>query len=79
MTITVQISEQNARQLDFLMAGSHCSRDDLVNAVLAQHLEEEAEFRRDLEESIKEMDAGLGIPHAQVMAEMEAIIQRYEA
>ena len=71
MTTTIQISEDNARQLAAVLQGSDCSPEELVNDVLRGYLRQDIFLKQKLEEAMQSIEAGKGIPHAQVVAMMQ--------
>lgn len=73
-TITVRLKSDAKDRLDRLAALTRRSRSFLAAEALEAYLQYELEIIDAIEEGIEDMRAGRVVPHAQVIAETDAIL-----
>ncbi len=71
-TITIDVDESKLSAIDQLAEQMHLDRSSLLNQALGSYLALKDYKLAQIEESIRELDAGKGIPHAEVVREIEA-------
>ena len=74
-SITVRTDSDTLQRLDRLAAELDRSRNHLVNQALKAYLDEQAWQIEEIKQGIAELDRGDSVPHEEVMAEMDTLIQ----
>lgn len=72
-TVTARIPEKNVKALDALAKFQQRDRSYIINQAVNQLILEDQLFREAVEEGLRQMEAGQGIPHEEVVAEFEAM------
>ena len=75
-TITVRVSTELRDRLERIAQATRRSKSFLANEAIARYVESEAEIIEGILEGLAELDAGKGIPHEEVMAEIDAMLGR---
>ncbi|SDG36827.1 CopG family ribbon-helix-helix protein [Pelagibacterium luteolum] len=78
-TLTVRLSAETKAKLDRLAKITERSKSFLAAKALDEHVTRELEICEGILEGIAEADAGRTVPHEDVMAEMQAIIDAASA
>ncbi len=78
-TITVRVTNDARDKLDRLAALTRRSRSFLAAEALDVYLKFELEILEGIEEGIEDMRAGRVVPHEQVVAETQAIVDAARA
>lgn len=73
-TITIRTDPETLQRLEKLAKATERSRNYLVNHALKAYLDEQAWQIAAIQEGLASLDAGEGIPHDEVMAELRAKI-----
>ena len=73
-TMTIEIRQDVKDQLDALASGAEQSSQHLVEAAVTAFVEQELALRQSIEKGLAEGRAGDLVPHAEVIAEMRALI-----
>jgi predicted transcriptional regulator len=74
---TVRTDSETVHRLDVLASRLDRSRNYLVNQAIKEYLELHGWQVEKIQEGIAAADRGHTIPHEEVMAEMEALIQEH--
>ncbi len=73
-TMTIEIRQDVKDQLDALASGVEQSSQHLAEAAVTAFVEQELALRQSIEKGLAEGQAGDLVPHAEVIAEMRAMI-----
>ncbi|SIP92416.1 Predicted transcriptional regulator [Rhizobium sp. RU33A] len=73
-TMTIEIRQDVKDQLDALASGAEQSSQHLAEAAVTAFVEQELALRQSIEKGLVEGRAGDLVPHAEVIAEMRAMI-----
>ena len=73
-TMTIEIRQDVKDQLDALASGAEQSSQHLAEEAVTAFVEQELALRQSIEKSFAEGRAGDVVPHAEVIAEMRAMI-----
>ncbi|MFN3636023.1 MAG: CopG family ribbon-helix-helix protein [Rhizobium rhizophilum] len=73
-TMTIEIRQDVKDQLDALASGVEQSSQHLAEKAVTAFVEQELALRQSIEEGLAEGRAGDLVPHAEVIAEMRAMI-----
>ena len=77
--VTIELTEDQKARLEALAAFKHVSVSQYLVDLAEHNARRDAEFRALVQEGIDEADRGELIDHADVMAEVEALIAASEA
>lgn len=81
-TITVRVSKELRERLEAVAKATRRSKSFLSNEAIERYVESEEDFIASIKQGMKELDEGKGIPHEEVMREIDEIIadaERYHA
>jgi predicted transcriptional regulator len=81
-TITVRVSTELRDRLEVIAKETRRSKSFLSNEAIERYVESEEEYIESIKQGLKELDEGKGIPHEEVMREIDEIIaeaERYQA
>jgi predicted transcriptional regulator len=81
-TITVRVSTELRNRLEAIAKETRRSKSFLSNEAIERYVESEEEFIESIKQGMKELDEGKGIPHEEVMREIDEMIadaERYQA
>jgi predicted transcriptional regulator len=81
-TITVRVSTELRNRLEAIAVETRRSKSFLSNEAIERFVESEEEYIESIKQGMKELDEGKGIPHEEVMREIDEIIadaERYQA
>jgi predicted transcriptional regulator len=81
-TITVRVSTELRDRLEAIAKETRRSKSFLSNEAIERYVESEEEYIESIKQGMKELDEGKGIPHEEVMREIDEIIaeaERYQA
>jgi predicted transcriptional regulator len=81
-TITVRVSTELRNRLEAISKETRRSKSFLSNEAIERYVESEEEFIESIKQGMKELDEGKGIPHEEVMREIDEMIadaERYQA
>ena len=78
-TANVHVRPALADRLESLGRSLHRSKDKLAEEAIERFLESEEEIIADIKEAQAQLDAGLGIPHADMMRKVREIVEAAEA
>jgi predicted transcriptional regulator len=81
-TITVRVSTELRSRLEAIAKETRRSKSFLSNEAIERYVESEEEFIESIKQGMKELDEGKGIPHEEVMREIDEMIadaERYQA
>jgi len=73
-SITIRTDAELAAQVAALAAAMDRSRNWVIEAALREYVQAQAWQIEGIKEAMGSLDKGEGIPHEQVMAEMEALL-----
>ncbi|MDZ7874077.1 MAG: hypothetical protein U5N27_13630, partial [Rhizobium sp.] len=73
-TITIEIRQDVKDQLDALASGADQSSQHLAEKAVTVFVEQEIALRQSIEKGLAEGQTGEVVPHAEVIAEMRAMI-----
>lgn len=77
--VTARLDAETSERLDTLAAARERSRSWLITKAVQRYLDEELEFLAFVQVGIDDLAAGRVVPHAEVMAELDAMIAKHEA
>ena len=78
-TITVHLQEEKVSALESLAEQMHLDRDSVLDEAVENYLWSQEQQRAMTEKGIRQLDAGQGIRHAEVMRLMEARLNAAKA
>lgn len=67
VTVTARISPSLAKKLETYAKAAKRTRSWVVEDILSRHVDDEIAFVEAVNEGLRELNAGLGIPHEEVM------------
>ena len=73
-TLTIRMTPETKAKLDMIARSANRSRSFLASQALADYAESEAEVVEGIVQALAELDAGLGIPHDDVMREIDEML-----
>jgi predicted transcriptional regulator len=76
VSLSLRVPEKTKNKLDALAKASRLPRSVLASEAIAEFVDREAAIRRGIEKAQRELRAGKGIPHGQVMASLDRTIKR---
>jgi len=71
VTVTARIPASLSKKLDAYAKLAKRTRSWIVQDILSRHINEEIAFVEAINVGMRELDAGLGIPHEEVMRRLE--------
>ncbi|HEY2035045.1 MAG TPA: ribbon-helix-helix protein, CopG family [Rhizomicrobium sp.] len=74
MTITARIPASLAKRLEAYAKAAKRTRSWVVQDILDRYVDGEMKFVEAVNEGLRELDAGLGVPHDEAMREIRAHI-----
>jgi predicted transcriptional regulator len=74
-SITIRTDPELEEKLTQLAAAMDRSRNWIVNQALRAYIDEQTWFIEQVKEGLTSLDRGEGIPHEEVMAEMDGLIE----
>ena len=74
-TLTIRMTPETKAKLDSIARSTRRSRSFLASEALAFYVESEAAIVEGIVQAMAELDAGEGIPHEQVMREMDEFLK----
>lgn len=77
-TITIRTNPDLAGKVSALASAMDRSRNWVIEEALRQYVETQAWQIEGIKAAINSLDRGEGIPHEQVMAEMEALLSAHD-
>jgi predicted transcriptional regulator len=77
-TITVRVSTGLRDRLEAIAKTTRRSKSFLSNEAIERYVESEEEFIESIKQARKDMSEGRGIPHEQVMREIDEMIAEAE-
>ena len=78
-SITIRTDSESAAKVAALAAAMDRSRNWVIEAALREYVEMQAWQIEGIKEAMASLDQGEGIPHEQVMDEMEALFAEHGA
>jgi predicted transcriptional regulator len=77
-TITIRTDAKLAKKISAIADAMDRSRNWIIEEAMKRYVEIEEAQIQGIKDAIKWFETNEGIPHEQVMAEMDAVISKYE-
>ena len=75
-SLSIRVPVKTKSKLDALAKASRLPRSVLAGKAISEFVDRETAIRRGIERAIKELDAGLGVPHEEAMRQMKEVIAK---